>query len=141
MRRRIFGTLLGISMTASTAFGQTATTPPAEKPMTINQRLENQHERIVNGTKDDLLTQRERTTLRADEAAIRAQERVYRQAHDGKLTKSERKQLTHELNRTSRQIARDRHNNRKPKSQYRRARRAAGIPAATARRGADQAPS
>jgi len=115
MRLSIFGTLIGITMTASTAFGQTSTNPPADKPMTINQRLENQHDRIVNGTKDDQLTKGERTTLRADDAAIRAQERVYRQAHDGKLTKAERKQLTHELNRTSRQIYRDRHNNRTPK--------------------------
>jgi hypothetical protein len=115
MRRSIYGTLIGIAMTASAAFAQTPTTPPADKP-TINQRLENQHDRIVNGTKDDQLTKRERTTLRADDAAIRAQERVYRQANDGHLTKAERHQLTRELNRTSRQIHRDRHNNRTPKS-------------------------
>jgi hypothetical protein len=35
--------------------------------------------------------------LRADDAAIHAQEKVYRQGHDGKLTKSERQQLTREL--------------------------------------------
>jgi len=114
MRRSIYGTLIGMMMTASTAFAQTSTTPPADRP-TINQRLENQHDRIVNGTKDDQLTRRERTTLRADDAAIRAQERVYRHANDGRLTNAERRQLTHELNRTSRQIYRDRHNNRTPK--------------------------
>jgi hypothetical protein len=54
--------------------------------------------------------------LRADDAAIHAQEKVYRQGHDGKLTKSERQQLTRELNRTSRHIYRDRHDNRMPKS-------------------------
>ncbi len=116
MRRNIVGALIGITMTASTALAQTRANPPADKPMTINQRLENQHDRIVDGTKDDQVTKAERTTLRADDAAIRAQERVYRQANDGKLTKAERKQLTHELNRTSRQIYRDRHNTRRPKS-------------------------
>ena len=115
MKRSIFGALFGVTMAAATAFGQTPANTPADKP-TINQRLENQHDRIVTGTKDDQLTKRERTTLRADDAAIRAQERVYRQANDGTLTKGERKQLTRELNRTSRQIYRDRHNNRKPKS-------------------------
>jgi len=114
MRRSIYSTLIGMTMTASTVFAQTSTTPPADRP-TINQRLENQHDRIVNGTKDDQLTRRERTTLRADDAAIRAQERVYRHANDGHLTNAERRQLTHELNRTSRQIYRDRHNNRTPK--------------------------
>ena len=96
------------------AFAQSA--PAADdKPTTINQRLENQHDRIQAGTKDDQLTKGERTRLRADDAAIHAQEKVYRQANGGKLTASERRQLNGELNRTSRQIYRDRHNNRKPK--------------------------
>ena len=61
------------------------------------------------------LTKSEATHLRADDAAIRAQERVYRQSNGGKLTTAERRQLTRELNRTSRQISRDRHNNRHAK--------------------------
>jgi len=114
MRRSAFGALIGIALSAATAFAQTPPAPQDDKP-TINQRLENQHDRIVNGTKDGQLTKGERTTLRADDAAIRAQERVYRNANDGHLTNHERRQLNHELNRTSRQIHRDRHNNRKPK--------------------------
>jgi hypothetical protein len=86
-----------------------------DKPMTVNQRLENQHDRIQAGTKDGQLTKGERTQLRAEDAGIHAQERVERQANGGKLTASERRQLNRELNHTSRQIYRDRHNNRKPK--------------------------
>jgi hypothetical protein len=40
----------------------------------------------------------------------------YRQANDGKLTKNEKRQLNRELNRSSRQIYRARHNNKTPKS-------------------------
>ncbi len=82
----------------------------------VNQRLENQHDRIQAGAQDDQLTKGERTHLRADDAAVRAQERVYRGANDGKLTTGERRQLNRELNRDSRQIYRARHNNRKPKA-------------------------
>jgi len=108
-----FAVLVGLAVTIATpVFAQA----PNDPPMTINQRLENQHDRIQAGTKDDQLTKGERTQLRADDAAIRAQERVYRQANDGKLTPAERRRLNRELNQSSRQIYRDRHNNRKPKS-------------------------
>ncbi len=107
---------VGLGLCASVASAQTpGTTPPDQPPATINQRLENQHDRIRAGIRDDQLTKGEATRLRADDAAIHARERVYRQAHDGTLTRGERRQLTRELNRTSRQIYRDRHNNRRPK--------------------------
>jgi hypothetical protein len=114
MVRTVF-TSIGFAICASAAFAQApATTTPPDKPTTINERIENQRDRIAAGTKDDQLTKGESTRLRADDAAIKAQERVYRSANDGKLTKGERKQLNRELNRNSRRIYRDRHNNRKP---------------------------
>jgi hypothetical protein len=103
-----------VALIASTAAAQT-TTPP-DNPATINQRLENQKDRIQAGTRDDQLTTGERTRLRANDAAIRAQERVYRRANDGTLTRSEKQQLNRELNRNSRRIYRDRHNSRNPRS-------------------------
>jgi Skp family chaperone for outer membrane proteins len=116
MKLRILATCLGLGLVAATtASAQTTTAAPADKP-TINQRLENQKDRIQAGTKDDQLTKGERTKLRANDAAIHAQEKVYRRANDGKLTAGERRQLNRELNRNSRQIHRDRHNNRKPRS-------------------------
>jgi hypothetical protein len=98
------------------AFAQTESGAADPDRPSINQRLENQQDRIQAGTRDDQLTKGERTQLRADDAAIRAQERVYRQANDGTLTRGERRQLNRELNRNSRRIYRDRRNNRKPKS-------------------------
>lgn len=115
LNRLIVG--IGLLLCASLASAQTpTTTPPEREPATINQRLENQHDRIQAGVKDDQLTKGEATHLRAEDAAIHAQEKVYRKANDGKLTRGERRQLNRELNRESRQIHRDRHNNRKPKA-------------------------
>jgi hypothetical protein len=88
----------------------------AASAQTINQRLENQHDRIQAGIQDDQLTKGEATRLKADDAAIHAEERVDRKANDGRLSKSEKKQLNRQLNRNSRRIYRDRHNNRTPKS-------------------------
>lgn len=116
MMKRIVFTLLGLGLTASLASAQAPAAPtPDPDHKSINQRLENQRDRIQAGRKDDQLTKGEATHLRADDAAIRAQERVYRNANDGKLTRGERKQLNRELNRSSRQIYRARHNNRVPK--------------------------
>jgi hypothetical protein len=117
LKHTVIAAFVGLGFCASMASAQTpATSAPTSDPhMTVNQRLENQHDRIQAGTKDDQLTKSERTHLRADDAAIRAQEKVYRQANDGKLTKNESRQLNRELNRSSRQIYRARHNNKTPK--------------------------
>ncbi len=116
-KRTLYFTLIGLGLTASLASAQTpSTTPPTPDPhATINQRLENQKDRIQAGHKDDQLTKGEATKLRANDAAIRAQEKVYRKANDGTLTKGEKKQLDRELNRNSQDIYRARHNNRVPK--------------------------
>ena len=105
----------GLTFCAAMASAQTATTPD-QKPMTVNQRLENQQDRIQAGVKDDQLTKGETTHLKADDAAIHAEEKVDRSANGGTLTQGERQQLNRQLNRNSKQIYRARHNNRTPKS-------------------------
>lgn len=118
VKHTVIAACVGVGFCVSLASAQTPapTTPTTDPPMTVNQRLENQHDRIQAGTEGDQLTKGERTHLRADDAAVRAQEKVYRQANDGKLTTGEKRQLNRELNRDSRQIYRARHNNRKPKA-------------------------
>jgi len=116
MKMRTASLVVSMSVLAASAWAQTPATTTADERPTVNQRLENQRDRIQAGKQDDQLTKGEATRLRADDAAIRAQEKVYRRANGGTLTRGERKQLNRELNRTSRQIYRDRHNNRKPKS-------------------------
>jgi hypothetical protein len=112
--RTLLMTLLGLTFTAASAVAQTPQAPTPDP--TVNQRLENQKDRIQAGIKDDQLTKAEATKVRADDAAIRARAKVDRQANDGKLTAGEKQQLDHELNQTSRQIHRARHNDRKPKA-------------------------
>lgn len=87
---------------------------PAQRARGINAREHRQALRIRDGRQDDELTRGELDRLRADEAAIRAEERVYRQSGDG-LNRRERRDLQRDLNRTSREIYRAKHNNREPK--------------------------
>jgi hypothetical protein len=85
-------------------------TPPIQKPPTINQRLENQQDRIAQGINSGQLTAGEAANLETKESAITKEVRADRQANGGKLTQAERAQVNRQLNRTSRQIYRDKHN-------------------------------
>ncbi len=89
---------------------QTNPTPPIPKPPTINQRLENQQDRIGQGITSGQLTAGKAANLETKESAINKEVRADRQAHGGKLTQAERVQVNHQLNRTSKQIYRDKHN-------------------------------
>ena len=88
----------------------TSPTPPIPKPPTINQRLENQQDRIAQGINSGQLTAGEAANLETKESAITNEVRADRQANGGKLTQAERVQVNHQLNRTSNQIYRDKHN-------------------------------
>lgn len=80
------------------------------QPSTINQRQENQQDRIAQGVKSGQLTAGETANLETKEAAINHEVRADRNANGGKLTQAERNQVNHQLNHTSRQIYRDKHN-------------------------------
>lgn len=108
--RHIAFALLGIALVAPAL---ASAQPPAHKPRGINTREHRQAERIKDGKQDGQLTQAELDKLKADEAATRAEEKVYRKSGDG-LNKRERKDLEKDLNKTSREIYRAKHNNRKP---------------------------
>jgi hypothetical protein len=89
--------------------------PPNQKPATVNQRLERQQDRIGQGITSGQLTAGEAANLETKESAITNEVRADRQANGGKLTQAERVQVNHQLNRTSKQIYRDKHNgNRQP---------------------------
>lgn len=89
---------------------QTNPTPPIPKPPTVNQRLENQQDRIGQGITSGQLTAGEAANLETKESAITNEVRADRQANGGKLTQAERAQVNRQLNHTSRQIYRDKHN-------------------------------
>jgi hypothetical protein len=113
--RTVFVILAGASLCAATASAQDPSAPPVDRP-TVNERLENQKDRIQAGVADDQLTKREAARAAKHDKAIHAQEKKDRQENGGNLTNKEKQQLNRELNRNSREIARERHDHRKPKA-------------------------
>lgn len=78
----------------------------------INQRKENQQDRIAQGVKSGQLTAGETARLEGKEAALNQEERDMRKLDNGKLTKQDRRTINRQQNRLSRNIYRDKHNKR-----------------------------
>jgi Ni/Co efflux regulator RcnB len=84
--------------------------PARQHPRGVNAREHRQAARIRHGVRDGEINRREADKLFADEAAVRAEERVYRSG-DG-LGPRERRDLERDLNRTNREIRRATRNSR-----------------------------
>lgn len=91
-----------LAVSTSMAMGQTSAR--------INQRKENQQDRIAQGVKSGQLTAHETRHLEGREASINREEHAMRRADNGHLTRADRAALTHRQNRVSRSIYRDKHN-------------------------------
>jgi hypothetical protein len=87
----------------------TTTTPPP----TINQRKENQQDRIAQGVKSGQLTAGETSHLEHQEAGINKEEKGMRAQDNGHLTKQDRKTIKQQQNQESKRIYRDKHNGKK----------------------------
>ncbi|TAJ22624.1 MAG: hypothetical protein EPO64_13320 [Nitrospirae bacterium] len=79
---------------------------PDETPG-IDRREQRQEERIQDGVRSGALTPREAAKLEAEQARIRAKEQAMKA--DGVVTRGERKELQRDLDRSSRHIAREKH--------------------------------
>ena len=90
-------------LAAGTAF---ANQPGVHDPG-VNKRQHSQQARINQGVRSGELTKEEAKGLRAEEKSIRQEERAYKS--DGTLTKAERKDLHQDLNQTSKDIYREKH--------------------------------
>jgi len=77
---------------------------------TVNDRRNDQQQRIANGVKSGQLTPGETRNLENREANINHQVATDRAANGGKLTQQERQQVNHEQNGVSQQIYNDKHN-------------------------------
>jgi hypothetical protein len=77
---------------------------------TVNDRRNDQQQRIANGVKSGQLTPGETRNLENREANINHQVATDRAANGGKLTQQERQQINHEQNGVSQQISNDKHN-------------------------------
>jgi hypothetical protein len=95
--------------------------PPANPPATINQRKENQQDRIANGVASGQLTAGETANLEKKESNLNKEENLMRSEDNGKLTGADRKVLNQQQNQLSNQIYQDKHNaavqNTNPKSE------------------------
>jgi hypothetical protein len=95
--------------------------PPANPPATINQRKENQQDRIANGVASGQLTAGETANLERKESNLNKEEKLMRSEDNGKLTGADRKVLNQQQNQLSNQIYQDKHNpavqNTHPKSE------------------------
>jgi hypothetical protein len=82
----------------------------ATNPPTVNDRRENQQDRIANGIDSGQLTAGETKSLEGREANLNREIRDDRQANGGKLTQTEHQQVNAQQNRLSNNIYADKHN-------------------------------
>jgi hypothetical protein len=101
------------SLTLAPAAILAQTTPtPGKHDYDINQRKENQQDRVAQGVRSGQLTAGETSRLEHQEAGINREERGMRAQDNGHLTKSDRATLHQQQNQESRRIYRDKHNSR-----------------------------
>ena len=102
-------------------FAQTTTTPATVTGGSIQDRKENQQDRIANGVKSGELTAGETTNLEKKESSLNQEERDMRKLDNGKLTSADKSTLNQQQNQLSKQIYQDKHNaavqNTNPKSE------------------------
>jgi hypothetical protein len=98
-----------LTLAPAAIFAQ-ATPTPGNHDYNINQRKENEQDRIAQGVKSGQLTPGETARLEHQEAGINKEERGMRAQDNGHLTNADRKVLHRQQNQESRRIYRDKHN-------------------------------
>ena len=88
----------------------TDNTTSAPTSKTINQRKENQQDRIGQGIQSGQLTAGEASKLETKESDLNKEERLMRSEDNGKLTSTDKKALEQQQNQLSNQIYKDKHN-------------------------------
>jgi len=101
-----------ISVLAAMAQSTTTTTSTSTTTLkyTINQRKNNQQERIGNGVENGSLTAGETHGLEKQESNINKEEHTMRAEDNGHLTAADRKALNQQQNHMSNEIYTDKHN-------------------------------
>jgi len=118
LRISLFGSAL--AMVALPVVAQNTNSAPVTGQI-IQDRKENQQDRIGQGVQSGQLTAGEAANLEKKEAAVNQEEHDMRKLDNGKLTAGDKKTLTQQQNQLSNQIYRDQHNsavqNTHPKSE------------------------
>ncbi|MBD8899918.1 hypothetical protein [Rhodanobacter sp. DHG33] len=108
----LFGLLIGSAMVGGQVMAQTAAqtdVPGHPRVNEVNNRLDNQQNRIDNGLKNGTMTQAQATRDETHDANIGRRESVDEAKHNGHLTKQEKKNLNRSENRNSRHIYKQKH--------------------------------
>src|SRR4029077_17169482 len=106
----ILATAIVVAFCASSVFAQSQSGSDSSNPPTIQQRKENQQDRIANGVQSGQLTAGETKNLETKEAGLNHEEHTMRSEDDGHLTSADRTKLNNQQNRLSNQIYDDKHN-------------------------------
>ncbi|MBE1162495.1 hypothetical protein [Dyella acidiphila] len=104
----LIGLVIGAAMIASPVMAQTDV-PGHPRVNEVNNRLDNQQNRINNGLKNGTMTQGQAARDEKHDSNIARRESVDEAKHDGHLTKQEQKNLNHSENHNSRNIYRQKH--------------------------------
>jgi hypothetical protein len=115
MQNAIRLTLMSAALAAFAlpVLGQNTSATPTSAPVTgesIQDRKENQQDRIANGVKSGELTASETANLEKKESSLNQEERDMRKLDDGKLSAADKSTLNQQQNQLSKQIYRDKHN-------------------------------
>ena len=114
IKKIILNSAVLIALTVPAAFAQSGTTPAVDPDhRTIQQRKENQQDRIANGVKDGQLTPGETKNLETKEQNLNKEEHNMRANDNGHLTGADRAKLNRQQNHLSNQIYNKKHNGRK----------------------------
>jgi hypothetical protein len=109
---------VGGLMIAGSASAQTSTTsgagpgvvdPGHPRVNEVNNREENQQQRIGNGIKSGKLNSQQAANLEKREASVQNREQKDMAEHNGHLTKAEQKGINRQQNRISKSIYKDKH--------------------------------
>ena len=107
MKLAPFAIAVTLALTPAVIFAQSA---PNRPDPTINQRRENQQDRIANGIVSGQLTAGETRNVESRESNLNREVRDDRSADNGRLTQQERQQINHQQNNLSHSIYQDKHN-------------------------------
>lgn len=109
MKQKLFVITLAAVAFSGPAFAQQTTTPTPQNN-TVNDRRENQQDRIANGVQSGQMTAGETKNIEGREANLNREIHADRSADNGKLTTQERQQVNRQQNNLSKSINTDKHN-------------------------------
>lgn len=112
MNKRAYLNLAGFAcaaMIAARSMAQTAPVPEHPRENEVNQRLDNQQERINQGLADGTMTGKQAVRDEKHDANIAQRDAVDESNHNGHITKAEQRRLNKSENKNSKRIYRQKH--------------------------------